>query len=655
MKRHKNLISRLLVVTAITAGSSVFAADYTWGGGIGLWSDVSANGWNGGIPVSGDKATIATGSVTADVNNQQQGVDLVIGSGGALSGGANYLYFSGGAITLDSGTINITNSPGEPWGSAGLCSVVTANSGSSVINGGPGAQLCLETGGTTFSGAGDLDVAIALRDSFYASAGIVKAGSGTLTLSGANIFTGNSFIDEGKLDLTGSLKFKLTGTAANFVSGVGQLNLDGPLVTDTTAADLTHGNEWNLIDVNSLVETYGTGFSVAGFTETSAGQWRMQEGARTWTFSESTGSLSLSINPNYATYVFGTRGTSPTGNVQTVWTQSGVTDLPTGPGEGTNHRLNDWGIVDATNRVLVAFDLSRILTDAAGRGVRVSYAKIEIARSGWVASTSWASNSLFTSAAFDPAATTWDNSSGHQETYIGDIGAPGPITMTWDSRFPGPNPWDENFDFIATDVQDDLNHNRTADYLLRVNVGNEWSATIGADDFKMTVEVEFLAGTPFSSWMAGYPAIPVDQRDPEDDPDGDGANNLTEFALKGDPSNGSDNGLFSTLLQDTAAPVGSELTLVIAVRDGATFASGASGIQSATVAADQLTYAIEGSIDLIFPAAAVSHVSVSDTAAGLPDLTGTAWEYHTFRLDASEGLPGKGFLRAKITTPLTSP
>jgi hypothetical protein len=40
----------------------------------------------------------------------------------------------------------------------------------------------------------------------------------------------------------------------------------------------------------------------------------------------------------------------------------------------------------------------------------------------------------------------------------------------------------------------------------------------------------------------------------------------------------------------------------------------------------------------------------SDTAppaTGLPDLTGTGWEYHTFKLDAFEGLGGKGFLRAK--------
>jgi hypothetical protein len=64
------------------------------------------------------------------------------------------------------------------------------------------------------------------------------------------------------------------------------------------------------------------------------------------------------------------------------------------------------------------------------------------------------------------------------------------------------------------------------------------------------------------------------------------------------------------------------------------------------------TYSVEGSTDPAFPAASVSHVSVSDiapAATGLPDLTGTGWEYHTFRLEGSEGLPGRGFLRVNVT------
>lgn len=136
------------------------------------------------------------------------------------------------------------------------------------------------------------------------------------------------------------------------------------------------------------------------------------------------------------------------------------------------------------------------------------------------------------------------------------------------------------------------------------------------------------------------------------DPDGDGANNLLEFALNGDPNDGSNNGLYASLVQDASLPAGNELTLIAAVRDGATFANnGSPVVQTATQ--DGVVYTIEGSLDLVtLPGSDVSHAAgPSDTApaaTGLPDLTGTDWKYHTFKLDDSEGLGGKGFLRAKI-------
>jgi autotransporter-associated beta strand protein len=159
-------------------------------------------------------------------------------------------------------------------------------------------------------------------------------------------------------------------------------------------------------------------------------------------------------------------------------------------------------------------------------------------------------------------------------------------------------------------------------------------------------------GSPFATWIATFASItdPA-EKTKEADPDKDGLNNLAEFALNGNPADGSANGLTASLLQDTTAPAGKELTYIVATRDGAVFSSGAGGVQSATVSADAVSYKVEGSLDLVFPGSAVSQVSVSNTApaaTGLPDLTGTAWEYHTFRLDASEGLGGKGFLRVVI-------
>jgi hypothetical protein len=155
--------------------------------------------------------------------------------------------------------------------------------------------------------------------------------------------------------------------------------------------------------------------------------------------------------------------------------------------------------------------------------------------------------------------------------------------------------------------------------------------------------VTLPGGGGFQSWIDGFTTqLPNEaDRDPAADPDKDGSSNLIEFALNGNPADASNNGAIGSLIQN------SSLTLIIAVRDGAVFNAG-----SATI--DGIIYTVEGSLDLAFPGSPVSSTGPSDTAppaTGLPDLTGTAWEYHTFTLDASVNLPGKGFLRLKVMQP----
>ncbi|WP_193213912.1 hypothetical protein [Luteolibacter marinus] len=131
-------------------------------------------------------------------------------------------------------------------------------------------------------------------------------------------------------------------------------------------------------------------------------------------------------------------------------------------------------------------------------------------------------------------------------------------------------------------------------------------------------------------------------RDGTGDFDLDGIIDLVEFAFNGDPKNPSSRGVISSALVDTNANSQKELTLTIAVRAGATFAPGVDGVQTATVGG--VTYTIRGSQNLTDFTSAVS--VVGSTASGDPD-----YELHTFRLDASEGLGGKGFLQAGASHP----
>ena len=124
-----------------------------------------------------------------------------------------------------------------------------------------------------------------------------------------------------------------------------------------------------------------------------------------------------------------------------------------------------------------------------------------------------------------------------------------------------------------------------------------------------------------------------------DDPDKDGVSNLEEFAFNGNPQSGSSTGGVTSALADTNANGSRELTLTVPVRSGATFTTQGDGSQAATVAG--VTYSVKGSVNLSALNSAVAWVSSAPSAD--PD-----YQLHTFRLTASEGLSGKGFLRAGV-------
>jgi hypothetical protein len=131
-------------------------------------------------------------------------------------------------------------------------------------------------------------------------------------------------------------------------------------------------------------------------------------------------------------------------------------------------------------------------------------------------------------------------------------------------------------------------------------------------------------------------------RDGTLDLDNDGLADLAEFAFDGDPDSGASLGTITSALADTNGNTQKELTLTIAVRSGATFAAGPNGTQLATVGG--VTYTVRGSVDLAAFTETVSHVS--STVSGNPD-----YDLHVFRLEGSDGLPGKGFLQALVTHP----
>jgi len=156
------------------------------------------------------------------------------------------------------------------------------------------------------------------------------------------------------------------------------------------------------------------------------------------------------------------------------------------------------------------------------------------------------------------------------------------------------------------------------------------------------------AADPFDAWALanGLDGSAGKENGRNDDPDGDGFTNLSEFAFDGDPLDGADNAKVFVFTADSSdEDPEDDLVLTIAVRKTAPVFAGE---PSPVASVDGITYTIEGSIALD----AFTH-GVTPVLPLTTDLPATRadYEYRSFKLNGSEGLAGTGFLRARVTAP----
>jgi len=151
---------------------------------------------------------------------------------------------------------------------------------------------------------------------------------------------------------------------------------------------------------------------------------------------------------------------------------------------------------------------------------------------------------------------------------------------------------------------------------------------------------------PFAAWIDAFPSLTnAADREKLADPDGDGRNNLGEFAFNSSPVSPVTGGKIVT----RTALIGGVryLTLTVPVRDGAVF-TGTGGLTSQAI--DGLIYRIRGSGDLLSFNAGVTEV-VPALASDLPALD-PGWSYRSFRLNAGISAAGEGFMRAEVSAAL---
>ncbi len=214
------------------------------------------------------------------------------------------------------------------------------------------------------------------------------------------------------------------------------------------------------------------------------------------------------------------------------------------------------------------------------------------------------------------------------------------------------------FDLFNGGLQQNFGKGGSATYvdvqrILPTNTGAVPTGVVGGGTYETTISISptgvitSLSAAPasaFDTFIAQFPTItaPADKLTTAD-PDGDGATNLEEFGFGGNPANGSDSGVGQIFTLDSNNDTQRDITMTLEVRSGASFSVSGNDLVSQIV--DEVVYRIEGSTDLLNWDSAVSEVA-PPLGVGSPS---TGYVFKSFRLNAGNGLVGKGFLRASVT------
>ena len=179
--------------------------------------------------------------------------DMQAGSASAVLAGTAALAKSGaGTVTL-SGINTYTGATGVNVGTLALAgSGVIAGSSGVTIAAGAGFDISATTAGASIqnlNGAGGVTLggktltvtnAGTFSGVIAGSGGLTKTGAGTLTLSGANVYTGTTTLSAGTLALSGAGTLGATSTG-NVVVNAGTLDLGGTTQTKNTTITLAGG------------------------------------------------------------------------------------------------------------------------------------------------------------------------------------------------------------------------------------------------------------------------------------------------------------------------------------------------------------------------------------------------------------------------------
>jgi fibronectin-binding autotransporter adhesin len=327
-------------LTAAGSGIVVLTGMNTYTGGTAITAGTLVESNNGnalsaGTVAIGSGATLQLSNTSTSTTVSQEGATTFTGAGtlqktgagavqfGGNGGNVNVSLSAGGLIDVEAGTLDgssshqglyTNNSAGLHIASGAIFDgvegtiVVDALTGAGTLQGGYNSSAATTTigianGSGTFSGvikdSGDLGGVLAL----------IKAGTGTETLTGANTYTGGTTLGGGVINLGSSGALSGSGTLS-FTGGT--LQYSAANATDYSGRFATAANQAYSIDTNGQSVTFATALTSSAGSLTKLGEGKLiLTGANTYTGMTTIGAGTLSIGSGGTT---GTLGSS-SGNV----------------------------------------------------------------------------------------------------------------------------------------------------------------------------------------------------------------------------------------------------------------------------------------------------------------------------------------------------
>ncbi|HEX7817042.1 MAG TPA: autotransporter-associated beta strand repeat-containing protein, partial [Dyella sp.] len=214
-------------------------------GGVFGAGAVSANGGaigasTGGVTL-GNNFTLGAGGVTAAGANNFTLSGVLSGTGGLTQNGSGITTLSGantytGATTIAAGTLALGSTGSllstgavNLSGATGTFDISGTSAGSTIgtLTGVAGSQVALGARSLTLGNAANTSYA----GSINGTGGLVKQGTGTFSLSGANTYTGGTTVNAGTLAVTGGGSLASTGAVS--LAAASALDISGATANQT--------------------------------------------------------------------------------------------------------------------------------------------------------------------------------------------------------------------------------------------------------------------------------------------------------------------------------------------------------------------------------------------------------------------------------------